>query len=133
MTRIPPISKAPLLIVLLLSTLAGQQVLAQDRAQKSRKMPVASRPDAGSEKLAARLEARIRELMNLGDVPGLSIALIKDSKTTWARGFGYKSAETKEPVDGDTMFEAGSLSKPVFAYAVLKMVEKGQLDLDAPL
>jgi CubicO group peptidase (beta-lactamase class C family) len=116
-----------------MSTLAGEQIFAQDRTQKVKKMSAVSKPDAGVGKLTSRLETRIPELMNLGDVPGLSIALIKDSKTIWARGFGYKNAETKEPVDDNTMFEAGSLSKPVFAYAVLKMVEKGQLDLDAPL
>jgi CubicO group peptidase (beta-lactamase class C family) len=96
-------------------------------------MSAASKPDAATQRLIARLETRIPELLNQGDVPGLSVALIKDSRTVWSRGFGFKNAQTKEPVDDLTMFEAGSLSKPVFAYAVLKMVEKGQLDLDAPL
>jgi CubicO group peptidase (beta-lactamase class C family) len=138
MTGIKPISKVALLITLLLSTQAGQRIVAQDRAQKANKAadaskPDAPKPDAATRKLIARLEMRIPELLSQGDVPGLSVALIKDSHITWSRGFGFKNAETKEPVDDLTMFEAGSLSKPVFAYAVLKMVEKGQLDLDAPL
>jgi CubicO group peptidase (beta-lactamase class C family) len=49
------------------------------------------------------------------------------------RGFGVKEVGTKEAVDASTMFEAASLSKPVFAYAVLRMVERGELDLDTPL
>ena len=133
MARINLISKASLMIILLLSAQATQRIFAQDGAQKANYAAAVSKPDAATEKLIARLEKRIPELMNQGDVPGLSVALIKDSKTVWSRGFGIKNAETKEPVDDNTMFEAASLSKPVFAYAVLKMVEKGPLDLDVPL
>ncbi len=68
-----------------------------------------------------------------GDIPGLSIALVRDAEVAWAHGFGVKNAETKEPVDDNTVFEAASLSKPVFAYAVMKLVDKGKLSLDTPL
>jgi CubicO group peptidase (beta-lactamase class C family) len=68
-----------------------------------------------------------------GDIPGLSIAVVSDGKVAWSRAFGVKNSETKEPVDDNTVFEAASLSKPVFAYAVLKLVEMGKLDLDTPL
>ena len=66
-------------------------------------------------------------------VPGLSIAVIKDAKLVWRRGFGLKNSASNEPVDNDTVFEAGSMSKPVFAYAVMKLCEKGVMDLDTPL
>src|SRR6266699_426718 len=49
------------------------------------------------------------------------------------RAFGVKDAASKVPVDDATMFEAASMSKPVFAYAVLKLCERGVLDLDTPL
>ncbi len=68
-----------------------------------------------------------------GDIPGLSIALIRDAEVAWSRGFGVKNVETKEAVDDNTVFEAASLSKPVFAYAVMKLVDSGRLDLDTPL
>jgi CubicO group peptidase (beta-lactamase class C family) len=80
-----------------------------------------------------RLEQIIPHLMAEGDIPGLSIALIRDGGVAWSRGFGVKNSETKDLVDDSTVFEAASLSKPVFAYAVLKLVDSGKLSLDTPL
>jgi CubicO group peptidase (beta-lactamase class C family) len=68
-----------------------------------------------------------------GDIPGLSITLVRDAKVAWSRGFGVKNVDTKEAVDETTVFEAASLSKPVFAYAVMKLFDSGKLDLDTPL
>jgi CubicO group peptidase (beta-lactamase class C family) len=51
----------------------------------------------------------------------------------WSRGFGVKDSTSKVPVDNDTVFEAGSTSKPVFAYLVMKLCEKGVMNLDTPL
>lgn len=83
--------------------------------------------------LISQLEERIPALMENAGVPGLSVALIRDAEMVWAHGFGVKNAETKEPVTPDTIFEGCSLSKVPFAYAALKLCEKGLLDLDAPL
>ena len=85
------------------------------------------------ETLSADLEKKIPSLMKEAIVPGLSIAIINDAKLRWRRGFGVKDRATKKPVNNDTMFEAASLSKPVFAYAVMKLCEKGTMDLDTPL
>ena len=83
--------------------------------------------------LIADLEKQIPQLMEEGMVPGLSIAIIKDAKLQWRRGFGVKDSASKKPVDNDTVFEAGSMGKPVFAYAVMKLCDRGVLDLDTPL
>lgn len=77
--------------------------------------------------------ARLPRLMELAYVPGLAIASVERGATAWARGFGVRSAETKEPVAADTIFPAASLSKPVFAYAVLRLRDEGLIDLDRPL
>jgi CubicO group peptidase (beta-lactamase class C family) len=105
--------------------------------------PRPSPPDAASagppktnvstEKLAAALERLIPRLMKDGDVPGLSLAIVRDGRVLWHKAFGVKDASSGAPVDDDTIFEAASLSKPVFAYAVLKLVDAGKLDLDAPV
>ena len=80
-----------------------------------------------------RLEQTIPRLMADGDIPGLSIALVRKGEVVWSRGFGVKNIETKEAVDDNTVFEAASLTKPVFAYAILKLVDSGKIDLDTPL
>src|SRR6185369_13452840 len=89
--------------------------------------------DARSQNQITGLEKTIPQLMKKGDVPGLSIALIRNHRIVWSRGFGVKNAATKEPVDEGTVFEAASLSKPLFAYAVLQLVDQGKFDLDRPL
>ena len=83
--------------------------------------------------VVTRLEQAIPHLMTEADIPGLSIAVIRDSKVIWTRGFGVTNSETKARVNDNTVFEAASLTKPVFAYAVLKLVDNGKLDLDTPL
>lgn len=75
----------------------------------------------------------IPELMARANVPGLSIALIEDGKITWVGSFGVKNTKTGDKVDDHTVFQAASLSKVVFAYGVLKLVDEGKLDLDTPL
>ena len=79
------------------------------------------------------LETLVPELLIKARVPGLQIALIREGKIIWDKGFGVKNAKTKEPVTRETIFEAASLTKPFFAYAVMKLVEEKILDLDTPL
>ncbi len=81
----------------------------------------------------AELETVIPALMDSGAVTGLSMAIVNDSAIVWSRGFGVRSVETGEPVDESSVFEAASLSKPVFAYALLQLVDQGLIDLDTPI
>ena len=79
------------------------------------------------------LEEDLPGLLEQANIPGLSIAVIRNGELFWSGAFGVKSLETNEPVDTQTIFEAASLSKPVFAYAVLRLAERGEFDLDTPL
>jgi CubicO group peptidase (beta-lactamase class C family) len=81
----------------------------------------------------SQLENDVPELMKKDGVPGLAIAVIRGGKTAWLHGFGLKEVKAGQPVTGETVFEAASLSKPVFTYGVLKLVEQGKLGLDVPL
>jgi len=86
-----------------------------------------------AEQVVADIEEALPRLMDEAGIPGLSIALIRDGEIAWSGAYGVKSAITAEPVTEATVFEAASLTKPFFAYFVMKMVEKGELDLDRPL
>ncbi|WP_082662016.1 serine hydrolase [Terracidiphilus gabretensis] len=65
-------------------------------------------------------------------VPGVSIAVVHKGAIEWAKGYGVRQTGG-EPVNADTVFQAGSISKPVAALAALHLVEQGKLSLDADI
>ena len=77
--------------------------------------------------------AALPKLMEWANVPGLAIAVIKDGEPAWSRGFGVMKAGESAAVTSETLFGAASLSKPVFAYGVLRMRDQKLIDLDRPL
>jgi CubicO group peptidase (beta-lactamase class C family) len=95
--------------------------------------PSAFRLNTKKKALIAELEVAVPQLMEKANIPGLSVAVIRDGEIIWNEGFGAKNAKTGEPANEETIFEAASLTKPLFAYAVLRMVDEGVLDLDTPL
>jgi CubicO group peptidase (beta-lactamase class C family) len=82
----------------------------------------------GEEHATHTLAERMQQL----NVPGVSIAVIHNGKLEWARGFGVRNAEGA-PVDADTIFQAGSISKPLAAMAALRLVQEGKISLDADI
>ncbi|MEO1031153.1 MAG: serine hydrolase domain-containing protein [Bacteroidota bacterium] len=79
------------------------------------------------------LNEYIEKTMDSLELPGLSIAIVNDDKIAYHNTFGVKNLKTKDPVTKQTIFEGASLSKPLFAYFLMKMAEKGQIDLDQPI
>jgi CubicO group peptidase (beta-lactamase class C family) len=79
------------------------------------------------------IENDVPSLMKELHVPGVSLCLIRKGKVVWSKSFGVKDARTLEPVNHETMFEACSMSKPVLAYAALKLADEKKLNLDKPL
>ena len=75
----------------------------------------------------------LQELMQQANVPGVSVAVFRDGRIVYARGFGVAQAGAPRPVTPDTLFQAASISKPVTATAALALVEQGALDLDTPI
>lgn len=72
----------------------------------------------------------VQQLLTQFNVPGVSIAVIKDFKIDWAKGYGVADAATGQPVTTETLFQAASISKPVSAMASLKAVQDGRFKLD---
>ncbi|RFM28720.1 serine hydrolase [Deminuibacter soli] len=80
-----------------------------------------------------RIQTDVPQLLQKADVPGISIALVRHGQLVWTGAFGLANVNTARPVKTNTVFEAASLSKVVFAYAVLKLVDQGKINLDTPL
>ena len=78
----------------------------------------------------APLQMKLDKLMELFNVTGLSIAVIDDYKIAWAKGYGVTDMVSNKPVTTKTLFQAGSISKPVAATGALHLVEQGKLSLD---
>lgn len=66
-------------------------------------------------------------------VPGASVAVVRDFKLHWAKGYGVADVETGRLVDTGTRFQSASISKPVTALAAMRLVQQGRLDLDADI
>ena len=75
-------------------------------------------------------KATLKERMAYYHTPGVSIAVVNDYQIEWARGFGVREHGKPGLVTDTTLFQAASISKPIFALAVMRLVQEGKLDLD---
>ncbi|WP_116107524.1 serine hydrolase domain-containing protein [Lewinella sp. IMCC34191] len=89
-------------------------------------------PD-GRQIVARTLDSLVNQAATAAGVPGLSLAIVNSSGTMYHRTYGVTNTEARSPVTDSTIFEAASLSKPLFAYLALKMEAQGLFDLDRPL
>jgi D-alanyl-D-alanine-carboxypeptidase/D-alanyl-D-alanine-endopeptidase len=80
-----------------------------------------------------QLDNKINQLMKGASVTGMAISIFNDDKLAYHKAFGYKSSETKVPLQTNTNVYGASLSKAVFAVLVLKLVEEKIINLDKPL
>lgn len=81
----------------------------------------------------AKIEAAITALMSSKHIPGLSIAIVIDNQLRWQSGYGMADLENSVPAKAATVYRIASVAKPLTAVAVMQLVEKGKLDLDAPI
>lgn len=79
------------------------------------------------------LETLTPKLIDELKVPGVTISVINNFQIAWSGCFGVSDAEKQNKVTNQTVFEACSMSKPVFTYIVLKLADEGKLELDRPL
>lgn len=83
--------------------------------------------------VAERLTNFIRHEMADKGLPALSIVLVDDQETVWAQGFGYADPEDGVPATARSVYRVGSVSKLFTDIAIMQLVERGQLDLDAAI
>lgn len=63
-------------------------------------------------------------------LPGAGVAFVENGELAWEGAYGVTNIATQTPVDEHTLFQAASLSKPIFAYTVFQAIDKGMLSLD---
>lgn len=92
----------------------------------------AQQENADIDQFVKQLDERIPQLLHDFIVPGTAIAIIENGEIVLKKGYGVANAQTQEKVTNSTGFNIGSISKTVAAWGVLKLVQEGKIDLDAP-
>ena len=80
----------------------------------------------------SELDQKIPQLLNDFIVPGTAIAIIENGEVILQKGYGYSNVDKGIKVTKTTGFNIGSISKTIAAWGVLKLVQEGKIDLDAP-
>ncbi len=93
----------------------------------------AAQSTAFSTEKRAKIEAAISAAMSQAGIPGLSVAIVTDGKLAWSNGYGLADVENFVPAKASTSYRLASISKTITATAIMQLVERGKLDLDAPV
>jgi CubicO group peptidase (beta-lactamase class C family) len=81
----------------------------------------------------AQIDGLVEAEMQRSEVPGIAVAVVHDDEVVFAEGYGVREVGTQDPVSPETVFQLASLSKPISATAVARLVFKGVIDWDDPV
>lgn len=107
-----------------ISLLLGVCLSVAVRAQAPTDLPTEKR---------VRVEAAISSFMSRQNIPAISVAIVQDNQIRFVGGYGISDLENFVPTKPATVYRIASVSKPITAVAAMQLVEKGRLDLDAPV
>jgi CubicO group peptidase (beta-lactamase class C family) len=82
---------------------------------------------------ADALDGFVLDTMRQWGVPGMAVAVVRDDRVVFARGYGVRESGRADKVDGDTIFGIGSMTKSFTAAAAAALVDEGKLDWDRPV
>lgn len=82
---------------------------------------------------ASALDAYVNDAVRRLEIPGLAVAIVEGDAIYYTRAFGTPRLGSSEPLTVDHLFHFASVSKPFVATAIVQMVERGEVDLDAPV
>lgn len=116
-------------IAILLCVILANFCLAQSKAQKQTVENVQTLPAAKIEKI----EAAITAWMTQNKAPALSVAIVADNQIRWSKGYGLADVENSVSAKADTAYRLASIAKSITAVAVMQLVERGKLDLNASI
>ncbi len=103
------------------------------QAEESSSLREIIEPQEQYKQVAERLERIIQHEMASKDIPAFSISLVDDQEIIWAKGFGMADPDENIPATAETVYRIGSVSKLFTDIGIMQLVEKGELDLDAPI
>jgi len=126
-TRIIP---AKLVALCLVWASAPMPVLADTSPPQTAGVPIS---DGQIGKAIASLDALANDIMKRSRIPGMAVAVVRDGKTVYAKGFGVRKIGESQPVDADTVFQLASLSKSLAASVVARQVGAGVVAWDTPV
>src|SRR5687767_10562295 len=129
MQRKSLLEKIVLVGMILLLSFEVAQELTQAEAQNEIASATPTQSSGLAEKLA-KIEKEIEEKRKELGVPGVAVAIVKDDKVVFQRGFGWRDVERKLPVTADTLFAIGSCTKAFTAMAAVISQDAGKLSLD---
>ena len=90
-------------------------------------------PDGQIDKAVASLDAIASDVMKRSGIPGMAVAVVRDGKTVYAKGFGVRKIGWSQSIDADTVFQIASLSKSIAASVVAHEVGTGTVNWDTPV
>jgi CubicO group peptidase (beta-lactamase class C family) len=95
--------------------------------------PAMRAPGARSGSFAAVLDSVVPALLRENGVPGFAVGVVEHGRVAFTRGYGYADVAAGRPMTSGTLLNLASVSKPVTAWGVLRLVDAGTLTLDAPV
>ncbi|MEN1728253.1 MAG: serine hydrolase [Pseudomonadota bacterium] len=120
------------------SVQAGEETVAATLVKSVRPVPEHHIQESGllfsfDGRAAERLDAFMADYMDHYTIPGAGVAIIKDGEIVYRQEYGVTNWLTQQPVRRKNLFDIGSITKVIFAFAVHRLVERGVLELDRPL
>ncbi len=119
---------APVVALALSATVACAQPVTNARPAAARAVATAELPPA----VRDSLRTAIRRLVDSAGLPSLTVGISMGGRTVWAEAFGFADLARRVPATPDTRYSLASISKPITATAVMRLVEQGRVALDAP-
>ncbi len=110
----------PVLSLVLFATSVGAQ------------QPIITRPN-GTNLTSEQVDSTVNHLINVAHVTGAGLALFRDRRVVYLKAYGLRDTEKGLPLTPDSVMTAASLTKSALATAVMRLVERGVLDLDRPI
>jgi len=120
---VPPLRGLSFLLAIALGAIAFQRTAAQDSIAANDRYAAVART----------LTTFIEHERAAKAIPAISIALVDGSRIVWARGFGWADSAKSVPATASTVYRVGSVSKLFTDIGIMQLVERGKLDLDAPI